>query len=347
MFSSSGCNHCFDHLSYSIVLDRNYTNRYIILYDIRKFVLISDNRFNIYFSHYFQRYYVTTSRQLSRLESTTKSPIFSHFRETLSGVSTIRAFNVIQDFILECNRRVDINHRCYYLIIIANRWLSFRLEFCGNLIVLFTTLFSVYCKADFETMPGYIGLIITYSLSITGVLNWCVRMTSEMESNVVAVERIGEYCSQSMEKEWNRPINHNPMVKNDWPSMGVIEFKDLSLRYRKGLNLVLKDVSFKTKPCERIGIIGRTGSGKSTLTLALFRLIEASNGSINIDGIDISQIGLHELRSRISIIPQDPVRIKQSVTNIKFLYIFIYLNRYYSRERFEPIWIRSVHIPIK
>ena len=147
------------------------------------------------------------------------------------------------------------------------------------------------------------GLIISYSLTLTEVLNWLVRQAADLENNIVAVERIKEYSEIINEPDWTTVA---PPPSN-WPELGSIQFKQYSMRYREGLELVLKSIDVNIKGGEKIGIVGRTGSGKSSLTVALFRLVEPANGSIFIDGIDISKIGLHELRTKLTIIPQDPV----------------------------------------
>ena len=147
------------------------------------------------------------------------------------------------------------------------------------------------------------GLIISYSLTLTEVLNWLVRQAADLENNIVAVERIKEYSEITNEPDWTTVA---PPPSN-WPANGSIQFKQYSMRYREGLGLVLKSVNANIKGGEKIGIVGRTGSGKSSLTVALFRLVEPASGSIIIDGIDISKIGLHELRTKLTIIPQDPV----------------------------------------
>lgn len=145
---------------------------------------------------------------------------------------------------------------------------------------------------------------ISYALQITENLNWFVRMISELETNVVAVERVSEYTKTPVEadliNEFQRPLP-------DWPSKGVVEFKNYSTRYRSGLDLVLKNINFKVNEAEKVGIVGRTGAGKSSLTLALFRLIEPTSGSIVIDDENLSHLGLHDSRSRLTILPQDPV----------------------------------------
>ncbi|XP_064611716.1 multidrug resistance-associated protein 1-like isoform X1 [Liolophura sinensis] len=249
-----------------------------------------------------QRFYVATSRQLKRLESVSRSPIYSHFGETITGAPTIRAYRQQKRFMEESEARVDENQICYYPSIVSNRWLAIRLEFVGNCIVFFASLFAVIQRDSLE--PGTVGLSITYALSITQTLNWMVRMTSELETNIVAVERVKEYSETPTEADWVIE-NNRPGAK--WPEEGTVEFENYCVRYREGLDLVLKGIDCKITPGEKIGIVGRTGAGKSSLTLALFRIIEAAGGSIIIDGINISKIGLHDLRSKITIIPQDPV----------------------------------------
>ncbi|XP_055548703.1 multidrug resistance-associated protein 1 isoform X7 [Wyeomyia smithii] len=249
-----------------------------------------------------QRFYVATSRQLKRLESVSRSPIYSHFGESIQGAQTIRAYSLQDRFINESDSRVDFNQVCYFPSIIANRWLAVRLEMVGNLIILFAALFAVMSR---ETMnPGLVGLSVSYALQITQTLNWLVRMTSDVETNIVAVERIKEYGETKQEAAWELPNNNLP---RDWPEQGRVEFQDFQVRYREGLELVLKGISFTVQGGEKVGIVGRTGAGKSSLTLALFRIIESAGGKIIIDGQDISQLGLHALRSRLTIIPQDPV----------------------------------------
>ncbi|XP_050740740.1 multidrug resistance-associated protein 1 isoform X7 [Drosophila biarmipes] len=259
--------------------------------------------------YYFaQRFYVATSRQLMRLESVSRSPIYSHFSETVTGASTIRAYNVENRFIDESDAKVDKNQVCKYPSVIANRWLAIRLEMVGNLIILFASLFAVLGG---QTNPGLVGLSVSYALQVTQTLNWLVRMSSDIETNIVSVERIKEYGETKQEAAWE--LEQDKSKPKNWPQEGRVEFQNFQVRYREGLDLVLRGVSFDIKGGEKVGIVGRTGAGKSSLTLALFRIIEAAGGRISIDGVDIATMGLHMLRSRLTIIPQDPVLFSGSL----------------------------------
>ncbi|KAG6453082.1 hypothetical protein O3G_MSEX007962 [Manduca sexta] len=247
-----------------------------------------------------QRFYVATSRQLKRLESVSRSPIYSHFGESITGASTIRAYGVTERFVNESENRVDHNQSCYYPSCIANRWLAVRLEMMGNFIIFFSAVFAVLGRKTVS--PGLVGLSVSYALQITQTLNWLVRMTSEVETNIVAVERIKEYAETTQEAAWHA----EPAPGAAWPATGALQLERLTLGYRAG-EPALRDLTCAVAPRDKLGIVGRTGAGKSTLTLGLFRIVEAMGGKILIDGVDISTIGLHQLRSRITIIPQDPV----------------------------------------
>uniref|UniRef100_A0A8C2GPP5 Multidrug resistance-associated protein 1 n=1 Tax=Cyprinus carpio TaxID=7962 RepID=A0A8C2GPP5_CYPCA len=255
-----------------------------------------------------QRFYVASSRQLKRLESVSRSPVYTHFNETLLGTSVIRAFGEQQRFIRESDGRVDHNQTAYFPSIVANRWLAVRLEFVGNCIVTFAALFAVMARDSLS--PGIMGLSISYALQVTTSLNWLVRMSSEVETNIVAVEKVKEYGDTEKEAEWR--LEHSTLPAG-WPTTGHIEIRNFGLRYREDLELAISDISVNIEGGEKVGIVGRTGAGKSSLTLGLFRIIEAAQGEICIDGVNIAKLGLHELRSRITIIPQDPVLFSGSL----------------------------------
>ncbi|CAL1540697.1 unnamed protein product [Lymnaea stagnalis] len=248
-----------------------------------------------------QKFYVPSSRQLRRNESTTRSPIYSHFSETLCGGSTIRAFKAVDRFASESQRRVDINNAYFYAFTSASRWIRIRLELLGNMIVLSAALLGV--TADGLT-GSLVGLSVSYALQVTSTLNELIQNSTQLESNVVSVERIVEYSKLPQEPAWGTSSHK---LSSDWPRLGDIVFRSYSTRYRPDLELVLKNVSCHIEDGEKIGIVGRTGAGKSSMSMALFRLIESVGGSIIIDDVNIADIGLHDLRSRLTIIPQDPV----------------------------------------
>ena len=180
--------------------------------------------------------------------------------------------------------------------------LGIRLENIGNVIIFFASLFAVLAKDSLS--GGQAGLSIASAIQIIGALVWVVRMACQLETDCVAIERVMEYTETEQEAPWN---SNNLAINDKWPDKGSIQFEQYQTRYREGLDLVLKDVNLNIAAEEKIGICGRTGAGKSSLTLALFRMIEPVDGKIIIDGQDISKIGLHDLRSRLTIIPQDPV----------------------------------------
>jgi ATP-binding cassette subfamily C (CFTR/MRP) protein 1 len=252
---------------------------------------------------YIQRYYLRTSRELKRLDSVSRSPIYAHFQESLSGMSTIRAYHQQKRFELENEWRVDANLRAYYPSISANRWLAVRLEFIGSVIILAAAGFAIISVTSHSGLSaGMVGLAMSYALQITQSLNWIVRQTVEVETNIVSVERVLEYAALPSEAPEIISKNRPPI---SWPSQGAVSFNNYSTRYRPGLDLVLKNINLDIKPNEKIGVVGRTGAGKSSLTLALFRIIEPAEGNVSIDNLNTSTIGLLDLRRRLAIIPQD------------------------------------------
>ncbi|KAF8941682.1 hypothetical protein BGZ58_000018 [Dissophora ornata] len=270
---------------------------------------------------YIQAYFISSSQPLKRFVSVSKSPLYQHFSETLAGVSTIRAMSATPRFISINGQKADLAAETTLAFGMSGRWLKVRLEFLGALIVLAAALLAVLNQGQLSA--SVVGLSLTYATSITLDITYLVRTWSEMSNQLICVERIEEYSELRQEA----PVETGARLPQNWPSRGRIVFKDYSTRYREGLDLVLKHVSFDVQPGEKVGIVGRTGAGKSSLTLALFRMIEAADsywaraatshdeihgdgptdgGSIEIDGIDISTLGLKTLRQHLSIIPQDP-----------------------------------------
>ncbi|XP_060076556.1 multidrug resistance-associated protein 1-like [Ylistrum balloti] len=253
------------------------------------------------------KFYLPTARQLKRIESVTRSPVYNHFGETITGASVIRAYGSVDRFIQESERRLDTNLAFYHAANSASRWVGITSESLSNALVLVAALFTVLSP----TVSGSdAGLSLTYASQIVTGIAVCVYSVSEMEMNIVSAERVEEYTELFAEAEWESPA-HRP--HKTWPEDGAIRFKDYSTRYRPGLELVLNGVSCVMHGGEKVGIVGRTGAGKSSLVLALFRLTEAASGSITIDQRRIADLGLHDLRPRITILPQDPVIFADSI----------------------------------
>ncbi|KAE8913580.1 Multidrug resistance-associated protein 1 [Phytophthora fragariae] len=262
-----------------------------------------------------QRYFIKSSRELQRLDSISRSPVFALLSETLDGLPTIRAYRAETQFSTKNEELIDRNQRAYFLNFAVNCWLALRLELAGTLIAAFAALTAVLAhSSDPErgaAFAGLAGVSLTYAFSVTQSLNWSVRMLSQLQTQMVSVERIKNYTVMDTEAALTS-VGKLPPAQ-EWPSAGAIEFRDVNLRYRPGLPRVLRNLSLSIRPQEKIGIVGRTGAGKSSLVVALMRLVELDSGSIVIDGLDISTIGLHELRNKISIIPQDPVLFSGTV----------------------------------
>jgi ABC-type multidrug transport system fused ATPase/permease subunit len=297
-------------------------------------------------------YYLWAVRSLKRFNSVSVSPIYQHFDETLHGVTVIRAMSVQQRFVDENAKRTNYNANAYVSYSNCNRWVDVRLQWLSATIVLSIALSGVFGRYTVDA--SVLGLSMSFAMGITDSVMWLCRDFSEWQSNLIAIERIQEYT----EKHTEAPELTSKVIPDLWPIEGRVVFTDYSTRYREGMDLVLKHLSFEIKPQEKIGIVGRTGAGKSSLTLALFRIIEAANspwarasdnsgyhdkkssddngddsdeqepflgassslyfnntpredeeidgGAIEIDGIDISTLGLADLRKHLAIIPQDP-----------------------------------------
>jgi ABC-type multidrug transport system fused ATPase/permease subunit len=255
-------------------------------------------------------FYVRSSRDLKRIEAVQRSPLFQHFGETLSGVVTIRAYGDESRFITDSHKRVNTHNRPFLYLWATNRWLAFRIDTAGALVSFSSALFIVLNVGHIDS--GTAGLALTYAITFTQNVLWLVRLYAANEQNMNAVERVQEYIE--VEQEAKAHIPETKPAAN-WPSHGAVEFIGYSTRYRSDLDPVLNRLTFKINGGEKVGIVGRTGAGKSSLALALFRGLEADEGKILIDDVDIGLIGLQDLREAITIVPQDPTLFTGTIRN--------------------------------
>ncbi|CAF1496699.1 unnamed protein product [Adineta ricciae] len=255
-----------------------------------------------------RRFYMHASRQLKRLESVTRSPIYALFSSSLDGLTSIRAFNIQDDFLNMFIERLDANARPSFLLSATARWFGLRLDLSAALLTLVTSLLAVALRHQID--PSSAALSITYCITLTGLFQWAIRQSTEAENFMTSAERVHEYGELIPESQQDsNEKNTFAQLENNWPSRGIIEFKDYSFRYRPELDPILKSLNLRIESEEKIGIIGRTGAGKSSLLQALFRLVDHSstNGTILIDNIDIRHLSLDRLRSHLSVIPQVPI----------------------------------------
>ncbi|XP_061827424.1 ATP-binding cassette sub-family C member 4-like isoform X3 [Nerophis lumbriciformis] len=247
-----------------------------------------------------RRYFLQTSRDIKRLEATTRSPVFSHLSSSLQGLSTIRAFRVQEWFQKMFDDYQDLHSEAWFLFLTTSRWLAIRLDGICSIFVAVTAFGCLYFREVLD--PGAVGLALSYAVTLTGMFQWGVRQSAEIENMMTSVERLVEYTELKSEAAWET----DTMPPPDWPTTGFITFDSVNFSYSANDPLVLQNLTLVFTSREKVGIVGRTGAGKSSLISALFRLAEPE-GRIVIDGFQTSDVGLHTLRQRMSIIPQDPV----------------------------------------
>uniref|UniRef100_A0A7N2LD54 ABC-type xenobiotic transporter n=1 Tax=Quercus lobata TaxID=97700 RepID=A0A7N2LD54_QUELO len=262
---------------------------------------------------WYQQYYIPTARELARLAGIQRAPILHHFAESLSGAATIRAFDQEDRFIDGNIGLVDNHSRPWFHNMSAMEWLSFRLNLLSNFVFAFSLVLLVTLPEGIIN-PSIAGLAVTYGINLNVLQASIIWNICNAENKMISVERILQYSNLTSEAplviEESRP-------PNNWPEVGTICFKNLQVRYAEHLPSVLKNITCTFPGRKKVGVVGRTGSGKSTLIQAIFRVVEPREGSIIVDDVDICKIGLHDLRSRLSIIPQDPAMFEGTVrTNL-------------------------------
>ncbi|XP_074520696.1 ATP-binding cassette sub-family C member 4-like [Halichoeres trimaculatus] len=255
---------------------------------------------------YLRRYYLSTSRDIKRLESTTRSPVYSHLSSSLQGLWTIRALKAQDRLKKAFDAHQDLHSEAWFLFIMTSRWFALRLDSICSVFITFASFGCIFLRDGLDA--GEVGLVLTYAVTLVGNFQWTMRQSAEVENMMTSVERVVEYTELESEAPWETETRPPP----DWPTKGLVSFNHVNLSYSSDGPPVLKDISATFQPSEKVGIVGRTGAGKTSLVSALFRLTEPQ-GKISIDGVLTSEIGLHDLRQRMSIIPQDPMLFTDSV----------------------------------
>ncbi|XP_011927409.1 PREDICTED: multidrug resistance-associated protein 7 isoform X5 [Cercocebus atys] len=252
--------------------------------------------------YHMQRHYRASSRELRRLGSLSLSPLYTHLADTLAGLSVLRATGATYRFEEENQRLLELNQRCQFATSATMQWLDIRLQLMGAAVVSAIAGIALVQHQQGLANPGLVGLSLSYALSLTGLLSGLVSSFTQTEAMLVSVERLEEYSCDLPQEPQGQPLQ----LGTGWLTQGSVEFQDVVLAYRPGLPNALDGVTFCVQPGEKLGIVGRTGSGKSSLLLVLFRLLEPSSGRVLLDGVDISQLELAQLRSQLAIIPQEP-----------------------------------------
>ncbi|XP_058859188.1 ATP-binding cassette sub-family C member 8-like isoform X2 [Acipenser ruthenus] len=255
--------------------------------------------------YFIQKYFRVASRDLQQLDDSTQLPLLSHFSETVEGLTTIRAFGYEAKFRQKLLEYTDANNIASLFLTAANRWLEVRMEYIGACVVLIAAVASITNSLYNQLSSGLVGLGLTYALMVSNYLNWMVRNLADMEVQLGAVKRINGLLK--IEPENYEGLLSPSQIPTNWPHQGEIQIQNLSVRYDSTLKPVLKHVHAHISPRQKVGICGRTGSGKSSFSLAFFRMVDTFEGRIIIDGIDIAKLPLQTLRSRFSIILQDPI----------------------------------------
>lgn len=257
-----------------------------------------------WFYYRFQRNYRASAREVKRLDSLSRSPRYAHFKESVSGLVVLRSLNCQDWFYQQFAEKLTYNQRMFYGHYMVNRWFSIRIPLIGSIVACGTTSFLTLAVYQGHLTPGLAGMVAVSSLGFWQILNWGIRIWADVEARMTSVERIRTFIGAPQEAKipTQSEIANRPL----WPEQGRIEFKEVFVRYAPHWPQVLKGLSFQAEPGMKVGIIGRTGSGKSTVFQSLCRFIEVESGGILIDGVDIRNVEMDRLRRSIAIIPQDP-----------------------------------------
>ncbi|XP_059612035.1 ATP-binding cassette sub-family C member 4-like [Phlebotomus argentipes] len=246
--------------------------------------------------------YIRTGRSVKRLEANSRSPVYAHMNFTIQGLSTIRALKAERVLEAEFSYHNDFNSSAWYMFLACSQSFTFWLDLACVLYISIVVL--SFLILDNDVLGGNVGLAITQVVNLIGTCMWGMQQTAELENQMISVERVVQYSNLPSEPPLETEKKNKPT--KEWPSKGAVEFKNLSLRYSNEGEVILNNFNFSIKAGEKVGIVGRTGAGKSSMIQALFRLAPIE-GRIEIDGVDTQTLGLHDLRSKISIIPQDPI----------------------------------------
>ena len=273
----------------------------ILIAIIQPYFLIAMGTVTLLYIHN-ARFYRRSSIEFKRIDAILRSSLYSHFSESLSGIATIRSYGEGDRFVKENIDRMDVENRAYYPTIINQRWLGIRLDFLGSVLT-FCVAIIVITSPNVSAANGGLGL--STMIIVQQSYSWLIRQIAEVENDMVGAERIMHYANALEQEAPHNVAETKP--PGIWPSEGAIEFKNVRMKYREELPDVLKGLTLSVGKNEKVGVVGRTGAGKSSIMIALFRMAELSGGAIEIDGVDVSKIGLNDLRSGVSIIPQDPL----------------------------------------
>ncbi|KAK1677416.1 hypothetical protein QYE76_038264 [Lolium multiflorum] len=258
---------------------------------------------------WYRNRYIATSRELTRLQGVTRAPVIDHFTETFSGSPTIRCFEKVDEFYQINLDRINSNLRMSFHNYAANEWFGFRLELIGTLVLSITAFLMISLPSNF-IKKEFVGMSLSYGLSLNSLVYYAISISCMLENDMVSVERVNQYSTLPCEAAW---AVADCLPSTNWLRQGDIDIKDLEVRYRSNTPLILKGITISISSGEKIGVVGRTGSGKSTLIQVLFRLVEPAKGQIIIDGVDICTLGLHDLRSRFGVIPQEPALFEGTI----------------------------------